>query len=365
MSKSISVKLANLYPTSETRKVAKSGKYVSWGADNRYPELLAELSTQSPTHSACLNKFKKSLYGDGIQALTPEADRWMKRVLSKKDLKIAIENLGLYNALAFKVILSRDLTQVAYLEPVNVKYLRPIPNEVGDIDHYAINTDWSKSNGYTVLPSFSMYYRKEEKYAEYIYFWKEYSSFDYFNPIPLYASAINDIATEAELGKFRLSAMRNAVVPGVIISMPEPSTEEEKSMIERDLRDGGKGSENAGRTIAFFNSNSEASKIDVKPFGTTFEDSQFLIFDETSRQRILSAWLLPSPMLVGVAGSPSMNGNSDEIAAAQMVWEEDLIESYREQLTSCITELFTLNQDEITAPYFEMRPKNFEKTTNE
>ena len=272
-----------------------SGSGIRSYSDNIYPQMLAKLSYDSPTHGAAIRRKSFMVKGQGIDLnlLSPALRKKLSVVNTKGETindihdKISADK-ALFNGFALKAVWGND-GYIAELYHIPFTDARAgMPDEKGDIDYYMISNNWSRSLPASMertyaLPTFNPSYFKEIPKDEYniprptedqinqahqLIYKYEYSpsasgGMDYY-PVPEYVNALDHIGTEIAIGIANKSLLDNGFNGKYIMTVPFiPATEEQKKEFDEMMRLNHAGPQNNGEFMVLYtNSQEEAPKIE-------------------------------------------------------------------------------------------------------
>ncbi len=156
-------------------------------------------------------------------------------------------------------------------------------------------------------------------------------------PLPKYSSALNFAFLSGDLSFFAKSNIQNSIFPSFAIMFPKrPQSEEEKNVL-RNTIDKLKGSQNAGKTAAFFaNSQDQLPKIESIP--TNSNDKLFQEASALNTEQICFAHTI-DPILMGVRTTGSLGSGSD-IKQAYIIFEKNVVMPLREQVQDIFNEIY-------------------------
>ena len=325
----------------------KSGLgYVMWGIKNNFPNLMLDLYNQSPTHAACVNFCVQSIIGEGIDF---EASKFDGREIVPNPyedwnslLRSVCLDYALYNSYAIQCILSRDGTTMYYYHMPLDKVRWTEYDEDGQITKFMISNDWSEvgANPPFEIDAFDMRPdTKIEKGKPYLYVYRPYSPAQTYYTTPKYTPAIKAIQSEIEYLQFDLKNITNSFTPAGVLTLPECETEEEKQAIIDNVTKMFVGTSNANSLLINFRSNIEGNNVEFVPFAKS--QGSFNFFQDANERcinRILSAWQINDPQLIGLPqqGSNGFNSEGKFLETAYNVYNR-VVGNYNRQ---CVIQTF-------------------------
>lgn len=352
-SKSYNIKtnLSNINGTPITRNSNRG--WVTWGKRNLYPNDIAELYFNSPTLKSCVDFAVTSIIGDGIDY---EASNFNpKEVMPSYEStwETFIRNLALdyvlYGTFSFQIIRNKDgKTYSYYHQPISTVRCGERDKD-GQITHYYICQDWSKTGLYTPIEIERFGFNDEQKITDrkpYLFVYEDYQpSIDYYS-IPRFVAAIKAAQTEAEHIKYDLNTAVNGFTPKGIMVLPTMETEEEKSSLLQNIQASFTGSEGAGSIIIMFSDGTESQIPQYVQLNSNDKESADLYESSNKRtiERIVSAMRIPSKSLIGYPNEgASLGGEGNATAVAYKLYNQLIGNNDREVIVSTINKLFALN----------------------
>lgn len=297
----------------------KSKGWVTNGRNNEFYQYLIDRKNGSPTHSTILNSFNNLVYGNGLSVKNVERNlsdfTKFKTILSNKDLRRIIADFNLFGEASMQIVRTKggDISAVYHLPKELV--VPSIENEEGEITSYWFCKDWSNTNKNKPeeFPAFGT-----SKDAIEIYCVKPYSAGKNYFSDPDYISGISYAVAEEEISNLYINSIRNGLSAGYIINVPMGDNwdDKKKSIFENKIKQKLTGSANAsGFVIAF---NGQDVKVDVVPFPVNDNiHKQWEYLTAESRQQLLTAHGVVSPMLFGIKDSTGLGNNADELDTAE------------------------------------------------
>lgn len=368
--------------------------FIPWDGDgvaiptkNDYPQILANLAANCPTHGSAIQKKGKLTYGQGIDfdLLPDEVSNFMKNVNSKnQSINDVIYGLGFdlvtFGGMAIKVHWNFNKT-IASVEHIPFKNVRlGEMDDEGDILNYVICNDFGNilerkyQKAYTINRFDSNKIEEGqivdgeilasdetlENGTQLIYY-KTYSTSDNgFYPTPDYIHGLDSAWTELNSGISMNNQIRNGINGAYIISTVDTIVDDEskQGMID-DLSNRLSGSENAG-TIAMIPVPVKIDKIEA------LDNSHYVECNLEIRQRLITAHGIPSILLEYNFGS-GFSSRADEMTVALEQFQQMTILGYQQQITRVlngILDFITTKPYDLQIIPFKIEYDNAEKTKN-
>ena len=297
----------------------KSKNWVLNGRNNSFYKYLIDRYNGSPTNSAIINSYVDMIYANGLSAYnanTNTAD-WVrfKVVLKDAELRKIISDFVIFNEFSAQVIKAKNGKDLGLIKHLPKERVAPcIENKDEEINFYWYSRDWSNTNKYTPLdfPSFGTSNKTIE-----IYNGKPYKAGKTYFSDPDYLAGLPYCEMEEEISNYYVNHIKNGLSFGYIINIPDGNslTDEEKDDLERKIKSKLTGSSNAGKFVLSFNGRD--AEITVTPLQVNDAHKQWEYLTSESRQQIMTAHRVVSPMLFGIKDNTGFGNNADELNVAR------------------------------------------------
>lgn len=250
------VKLNFTTIVSETKEIPepvinyKSEGFLTWGADNKYPNYLFYLYEHSSQFSSIASTMKDYLLGDEVINHTNMA------TINRKGetFNDLLENIALdyiiYGGYAFQVIRNKngDIAELNYLDFRTVR-----TNE--DEDKIYVNSGWKRDIAKRGIRTI-VYDRfvKGAKQPNSVYYYKGHNTREVY-PVPMYRAAITSLEITTQISNYHLNNILNNFTPSAIINFNNGDNlaDDVKEEVEDGVREKFTGTSNAGRILLSFN----------------------------------------------------------------------------------------------------------------
>lgn len=322
-------------------KENKAKNYITYGADNRYPNMLIDLFNSSPKHGAIVTQKAAYIAGDktevvanNTEQLTIANDRLasINAYESFDDVKSKIAaDLELFDGFALEVIWNKAKTSVAEI------YHLPFQNVRHSLDgHYWYAEDWSDRK---VEPIYYYCWNPLTRENKQLYYFKLYKAGQGEYPTAPYQSALKYIEIDTEIANFHLNSIKSGFSAQTLLQLFKgiPTPEEARQTMRR-FKDNFSGTDNAGSIIIQFNDPNETPSI-VNNLTPSDFDKQFDILNQTVQQEILMAHRVTSPMLFGIKTEGQLGGRSELIESYE-AFQTSYIEPRQIQMDRALTSIF-------------------------
>jgi hypothetical protein len=298
-------------------KEVRGKDWVSFGADNKYPDQLIELLETSAIHNTAVQSKTDAVIGEGVQDVGESVINANGETLNELYEKIAYDKVT-FNGYCLNVIWNRAGDKVVEIYHLPFSKVRSGKlNEEDKVTEYFYSSNWANTRKYIPV-RYAAYSQTDNKgeNASQIFYQYDYSPAADVYPLPDYIGAINDIELDARISRFHNANISNGLTPSLLINMPNGEPEDDdKRRLYNDLNASFGGEENAGRLMLTFSEGPElAPQIQTIDAAN---DDYYIILEERITSRILTAHRITSPLLVGIRTTGAgLGSNSEEIEVA-------------------------------------------------
>ena len=327
-------------------KEIRGKKYMYYGEDNLFPELLIELFDGSAMHHTAVEAIKDGIIGDGLEVIGDNILNKKGETVDEVFEKISLD-YTIFNGYALNVVWNREGTRIAeiyHLPFANVRSGKP--DEDDEIVEYYYSSDWTnlRKHKEVAYRAFDPTDNRGEN-ASQIYYCYGYTPGNDVYPMPSYIGGLNDIALDGRVSRFHNANISNGLSPSMFIKFNNGiPTPEERRDIYREIEDTFSGEDNAGRFFLSFSDGADRA-MDVQPIESA-NDDYYLTLESRITSRILTAHRITSPLLLGIKDASGFSNNADEIKVAYAHFEGTVIEPKRKKIVSSfgyMLQLYGLN----------------------
>jgi hypothetical protein len=321
-------------------RFTKKGEYrfLSWGENNVYPELLLSLyeAKGSPLHKSCINKKVKLSAGFGLKdIISPELLSYVEDTDLELLFRFISRDFEIFNGFSFEVIWNREGTK-AKLHYVPIHTLRFGLDETGKevSDYMWYSKNWGDFRKKEYEPVYIKRYEPEIRNEKTIYYYTEPNAngFDYY-PSPSYSTGLNYISLDYEISQYHKNSLAQGFQPSFMMyfatGIPE---KEEQDLFHRQFMKNFQGAQNAGKILLSWGSGSE-EKPEMIKIDNAVNDDRFILLRETIEMAICQSAEMP-PQLVLV--SPGSLASQDERKELLQEFQLYYIEDRQKQLEKCV-----------------------------
>ena len=322
-------------------KENKAKGYVTFGADNLYPDFLIELFNKSPKHNAIVSSKASYVAGVGTKVIgqntvdIAKAEAKIQNINAYETLnqvkgKIAYD-LELFNGYALEIIWNKAKTAIAEIYHIPFKNIRK-----GLEGEYVYCEDWTDRKAEQIHYQPFNATTRESKSLYYCQFYRPGQG-EY--PLPDYIGALKYIEVDTEISNYYLNSIKNGFTAQTHIQLFKgiPTPEEARSTARR-FKENYQGTDNAGGLIIQYNDPQEKESV-ISNLQPSDFDKQFDLLNKTVQQEIFVAHKVNSPMLFGVRVEGQLGGRSEMIEAYEM-FQQSYIEPRQQKIDDTLTYLF-------------------------
>lgn len=336
------------------------GKIVLW--DN-FPQFLAQIAAESPTHGAAIERKAFMILGLGIETsgLTEETLQILSEVNedgeSFDDLLEKISyDVALYEGFSLKIHYKADgsIHQIHHIPFQNVRKGVPVN---GKIEYVVVSNNFDSKQNFQYEMTYSLPLfnpsifengNAETKLAnaEQILYVQKYKpstggAADFYS-VPSYICGMDAILTEKEIGIYNKAGLDNGFGQKVIIDLPVmPPDDESKMDIYNSIKSNFTAAKNNGGFILTF---SEGGTDENRPKYEQIEavDADiYLNVDANIKQSIVTAHQIPAILLEYNQGG-GFNNRAEEMEVAFEQYQQTKIASYQSFILKKLSKVFGL-----------------------
>jgi hypothetical protein len=322
-------------------KENKAKNYITYGTDNKYPQMLIDLYNSSPKHGALVSQKAQYIAGDKTEVIANNTEQLtiandklasINAYESFDDVKSKIAaDLELFDGFALEIIWNKAKTSIAEI------YHLPFQNVRISLDgHYWYAEDWSDRK---LDPIYYYCWNPITRENKQLYYFKMYKAGQGEYPTAPYQSALKYIEIDTEIANFHLNSIKSGFSAQTLLQLFKgiPTPSEARETIKR-FKDNFSGTDNAGSIIIQFNDPNETPSV-VNNLAPSDFDKQFDLLNQTVQQEILMAHRVTSPMLFGIKTEGQLGGRSELIESYE-AFQTAYIEPRQNQMDRALTSIF-------------------------
>jgi len=359
------VNLGAAMPQEANEKETPKG-WVTLGESNSFPNYLIDLYYSSPVHSALTMSIAFMIAGKEIKSNNPAAQREIDRLKLNSIRRPVALDAKMQGGYYLEIIWSVDRNSIAKINELPYENCRlAVANDEDVIPGIYYSKDWNDMRKKKNIPVFIPMYNPTSKADEpsQVLFIGVMTPGSAYYPKPDYYSAINYIEITREISEFYRAFLSNGMAPSYMLHFNNGIPDPEEQLAIRRNWETMVGARKAGKVVFTFNESSDrAPRLDLVPM--TDADKQWQELSTQSRENILAAHRVTSPLLFGIRDSGGLGSNADEMKNAYRIFNKNIIEPYQKIITDSFEEIFKgmgivadiyiesndIFGDEITAP---------------
>jgi predicted transcriptional regulator len=301
-------------------KENKAKGFVTFGADNLYPDFLVELFNKSPKHNAIVSAKASYIAGIGTDVYgqnttdIAKAEAKLKNINAYEtyeELKAKIAyDAELFNGFAVEVIWNKAKTAPSEYYHIPFKDVRK-----GLEGEYVYCADWTDTKAEKIH---YQPYNPITRESKQLYYCQFYRPGEGTYPLPDYVGALKYIEVDTEISNYYLNSIKNGFTAQTHIQLFKgiPTPEEARATARR-FKENYQGTDNAGGLIIQYNDPTEKESV-ISNLQPSDFDKQFDLLNKTVQQEIFVAHKVNSPMLFGVRVEGQLGGRTELIEAYEM-----------------------------------------------
>jgi hypothetical protein len=339
---------------------SKDGDYVQYGDKNSYYKFLIDRYTNSATNNAVINGVSRLIYGKGLTALDaaskPNDYASFITMFKNEDVRKLVIDLKMLGQCAMQVLYSKDHKKVISVQHISVHLLCPEKcNKEGKIANYYYSDNWDNVKEYAPMkvPAFNTSNSDTE-----ILFVKPYSvGMKYFSGVD-YQGGLPYATLEEEIAQYLITETQNSFSGTKIVNVNGGRyTDEQQDDISNKIKSSLTGSKGQ-KVIVAFNENQELATtvVDI-PLNDAPKHYEYLSTE--SRDKILTAHNVTSPLMFGIITGTGFSSNADELATSMTAFDNTIVRSFQDLLIDAFDSILAFNNITLKLQFKTLNP--FEK----
>jgi len=335
------VNLGAAMPQEATEKETPKG-WVTLGEANLFSNYLIDLYYASPVHSALTMSIAFMIAGKEIKSNNPAAQREIDRLKLNTIRRPIALDAKMQGGYYLEVIWSVDRNTIAKINHLPYENCRlAVANDEDIIPGIYYSKDWSDTRKKKNIPVFIPMYNTTTKADEpsQVLFVGVMTPGSAYYPKPDYYSAINYIEITRDISEFYRAFLSNGMAPSYFLHMNNGIPDPEEQMAIRRNWETMVGAKKAGKVVFTFNESADrAPRLDLVPMSDA--DKQWQELSVQSRENILAAHRVTSPLLFGIRDAGGLGSNADEMKSAYRIFNKNIIEPYQKIISDSLEEIF-------------------------
>ena len=335
------VNLGAAMPQEAVEKETPKG-FVTFGEANLFPNYLIDLYYSSPVHSALTMSIAFMIAGKEFKSANPAAQREIDRLKLNAIRRPITLDAKMHGGYYLEIIWSVDRSTIAKINHLPYENVRlAVANDEDVIPGVYYSKDWNDTRKKKNIPAFIPMFNTTTKADEpsQVLFVGIMTPGSAYYPKPDYYSAINYIEITRDISEFYRAFLANGMSPSYMLHMTNGIPDPEEQMAIKRNWETMIGAKKAGKVVFTFNESADKlPRLDV--IDMTQADKQWLELSVQSRENILAAHRVTSPLLFGIRDAGGLGSNADEMKQAYRIFNKNIIEPYQQIVTDSIEEVF-------------------------
>lgn len=274
-----------------------SATWVTYGADNKFPNALLDFYDKSATVGTIVNGFVDYILGDEV--VISEKTKRFATTANRRGETLAdiVRQLAfdftLYGGFAIQVIYAKNGENIAELYALDFAKTRS--NKDGDRLYYRPK-GWGLGGKMLEYPAFDRKLDAKMFPSQVLYF-KNGARTTY--PKPMYIGALADIQTEIACSQYNLSSISRGLMARYILNFPDAGnlTDEQKQTIERGIKEKFCGADLDTNFMMYWKIGDE--RLEVEKLDADDQNERFITIKQDARENIYTAFRA-TPNLFGL-----------------------------------------------------------------
>ena len=326
--------------TNFTENVSRNNAFISWGADNMFPEELYRMLDMSPIHNACVRSKTDNCFGAGY---INDYQCNSKQKLNDIARELYFELIVTGN-LFLEVVWRKDRSQgIAGFHLIPSKYMRVgKPEEMGlPATKYYYSRDWANYRRGAKLIEFHEFDPMNFTNRQIVHVRLFQPGYEYYGA-PDYLSTINDIRLNHQITVYNLANLINGANPSLWVhfNSPAPDSENEQTAILRNIENRYQGSENAGRVIVSYGDSNE--KPEITQISSNLQQGFYSEVFELVQKQILSGHKIIDGSLIGLPNPGGFTSSADQLQTAYQLFLKTSINPLQTFMNRHLKDIFQL-----------------------
>tara|TARA_R110000822_G_scaffold141400_2_gene279242 strand:- start:372 stop:1607 length:1236 start_codon:yes stop_codon:yes gene_type:complete len=285
--------------------------FIPFGEDNLFPQFLAEVKRQSPTHRAILGQKKILSMGKDFFSTNPAVEEFIKDVNTGESMREVygriIDDYYSFGNAYMQIVRHEGGINLFHIDATKCRISK-------NQKHIYIHPDWavygSTKEDAVIIPVYPDF----ENNTSIIQFKDYEATFNYYG-LPDFVAALEWLAIDWELQNYNHTKFKNNFTPSAIVEINGDMGEEEAEKLVKDAQEKWTGRNNNSK-ILFLVKNGDTSPANVTLLSDS-KDGSFMELQKLTSQNIITShrW---QPAMSGIVSSGKLSSTGNEIRVA---WE--------------------------------------------
>jgi hypothetical protein len=335
--------LNNTFLDTPTFTEIRKGDLILWGYDNTFPDYLIQLMEKSSRHKRCI-KFKTDLVGgNGFDRtnISNETLSFIENSFGDENLDDILKRISydfeLFGGFALKLFRNQTSDKVVKVEYIDIYDLRFSENK--DCVYYS--KDWRRRGANANALKYELFSEKSTTGVSILLCAPHQKGARYYpRPDYLTGTGINYIELDYQISEFQASSIENGFSPGLILTLPDVASDEEKEYVVKQLRDSYATARNANKPMVIFDN--PDSRTEITQINSDSNDNRFLQVLETIQDGIFQTHRINNPQLVGQM-IPGKLGTSNEEIESLKIFQAQYVDQQQYYIERCFNKITKYN----------------------
>jgi hypothetical protein len=335
--------LNNTFLDTPTFAEIRKGDIILWGYDNTFPDYLIQLMEKSSRHKRCI-KFKTDLVGgNGFDRTSINQDTisFIENSFGDENLDDILKKVSydfeLFGGFALKLFRNQVSDKVVKVEYIDIYDLRISENK--DCVYYS--KDWRRRGSNANAIKYELF-KEDSTTGVSVLLCAPHQKGARYYPKPDYltGTGINYIELDYQISEFQASSIENGFSPGLILTLPEVASDEEREYVVKQLRDSYATARNANKPMVIFDN--PDSRTEITQINSDSNDNRFLQVLETIQDGIFQTHRINNPQLVGQM-IPGKLGTSNEEIESLKIFQAQYVDPQQYYIERCFNKITKYN----------------------
>ena len=322
-------------PTIAINHYVRGQAWMSYGANNLYPQFVTELYNASAMNKTCITAKHLFAVGDGLKTISEENQYLLDKANSEGEtwndiFSRATLDYIIYGGCVLNCIYNETGDKIVEIYNMDFNDVRSglIDRETDKVEFYFYSSDWSKFRKDIFKPrgikSFDP--TKGDLYPNQLLYFYDYTPGSRYYPLPSYSGSLTDIQCDVSVSSFHYYNLMNGLSPSLFIQfnggIPSP---QEQNDIYSDIASSFSGVDGAGKFFLSFSQDKDHG-AEVTPIESS-NDTYYLELSKRIYQTILTGHRISSPLMLGIRdnGGGGLGSNKDEITVSALQFQTTVI----------------------------------------
>ena len=285
--------------------------FIPFGEDNLFPQFLAEVKRQSPTHRAILGQKKILSMGKNFFSENAAVQEFIEDVNTGESMREVygriIDDYYSFGNAYMQIVQHEGGINLFHIDATKCRISK-------NQEHIYIHPDWAVYGSTKEDTAIVPVYPNFENNTSILQFKDYEATFNYYG-LPDFVAALEWLAIDWELQNYNHTKFKNNFTPSAIVEINGDMGEEEAEKLVKDAQEKWTGRNNNSK-ILFLVKNGDTSPANVTLLSDS-KDGSFMELQKLTSQNIITShrW---QPAMSGIVSSGKLSSTGNEIRVA---WE--------------------------------------------